>query len=396
MGLLTNITIKKAAPGRLGDGGGLEIHKTESGGKWIWRYSFSGKRRQMGLGSYPVVGLADARRERDKWALVLNQGVDPISARQAEAEEARRELEKHDPTLEELTLIVFEAIKGSLKGDGVNGRWLSPLEIHVFPKLGKKRISAIHQSDIRSAIAPIWRKKHPTAEKAIDRLRIAFRHGKLAGYDCDPFTVDAAKHLLGDYHHKTVSIKATPWEDIPALFERLEGRGTVANCLRFMILTLVRGTGCREARFEEIENGVWTVPADRMKGKVGLVSDFRVPLPEAALSIIEEQRAMGFDVVFPGHRGKSISDNSLALHLNKLNEPGRPHGFRTSFRTWVQDTEATSYDVAETILAHTLGGKVERSYARSDMLDRRRLVMEAWADFVTGAERKVIPLRGSR
>lgn len=389
---LTAIGIKKAADGRHGDGGGLELHKKGDGGKWIWRYSISGKRRQMGLGSYPAVSLADARKERDRWASVLRQGGDPISERNADREATRAEIERRDPCLKDLAADVLEARKATLRRDGKSGRWLSPLEAHILPKIGHRPISEIHQTEIKDALAPIWQSKHPTALKAVRRLHIIFAQGKLMGFDCDPFTVEAAKHMLGVVVHPEKPIASTPWEDIPDLFARLEDAGSVSACLQFMILTLVRGSGCRGARFDEIEDGVWTVPSERMKGRVGRVSDFRVPLSENAVRIVEKQRALGGDFLFAGPRGAPVTDASLSKRMRDMGEVGRPHGFRTSFRTWVQDTEAATWEVAETVLAHSIGGRVERSYARSDLLDRRKLVMDAWARHVSGAPENVIKL----
>lgn len=384
MAHLTAVAIRKAGPGRLGDTKGLELHKGDSTGKWVWRYSFAGKRRQMGLGTWPGVSLADARAQRDRWARELSQGRDPITERRAEIEAARAEMERDDPTLETLARDVLEARKATLRSEGKAGRWLSPLERHVFSRIGNKPISTIRQHDLKAALESIWRTRHPTATKAIQRLRIIFRQGKLMGYQCDPFTVDAAQHMLGAVIHSPDPIAATPWQEIPDLFERLEGRGLTPACLCFMMLTLVRASGCRGARFDEIEGGVWTVPAERMKGQIGRVQDFRVPLSDAALKIVEARRALGGDYLFAGPRGAPVSDAALSKYMREMGERGRPHGFRTSFRTWVQDTDSCSWEVSETILAHTIGGRVERSYARSDMLERRRPVMQAWAAFVTG------------
>lgn len=390
---LSAIGAKKAGAGRHGDGGGLELHKSSvDAGKWLWRYSFAGKRRQMGLGTYPDTSLADARREREKWAAVLARGQDPISERKAAMIAAREAMERDDPPLGDLAEIVLESIKAKLRGDGKRGRWMSPLAKHVMPRIGRKPVSTIRHVDIRDAIAPIWRTKHPTAQKAIQRLHIIFRQGKLMGYDVDPFVIESAKYMLGEVMHTPEPITATPWQEIPDLYSRLEDHGAVAACLRFMILTLVRGTGCRQARFDEFDGDIWTVPADRMKGRVGRVSDFRVPLSPEAVELVETRRSFGGEWLFSARVGKPITDVSLEKRLNDMGEAGRPHGFRTSFRTWVQDSDACSFDVAETILAHTIGGKVERSYARSDLLERRRPVMQAWADYVTGAGEGAIRL----
>lgn len=338
----------------------------------------------MGLGGWPVVSLAQARKVRDSWAQVLSSGRDPVDTRKAAEIAEQTEREKHDPSLADMINTVFEARRDGLRGGGTRGRWLSPLTLHVIPKIGRKRLSEVHQQDVHDTLKPIWRTKHPTAEKAIQRLRIVFKEARLMGYECDPFTVDAAERMLGTVNHQTQHIASTPWQEIPALFARLTADRTSNLCLRWMILTLVRADGSRKAAVDEIRNGVWTVPADRIKGLEGKVQDFRVPLSQAAISMVNDAAAVDMNLMFTSHRGKAISDRALEKRLDVLNEKGRPHGFRTSFRTWVQETDACSYDVAETILGHSIGNKIERSYARSDLLDRRRVVMDRWAAHVTG------------
>lgn len=380
---LTVIGIKKAGDGRLSDGNGLSLEKKGDSGKWIWRYSIAGKRREMGLGAWPTVGLADARAERSKWALVLSQGKDPISERNKQKAAVQAEMERRDPPLEELAHEVFETYKLSLRKEGASARWMSPLKKHVFPKIGRKPISTITQRDVQDALKPIWHSMPTTAEKAIQRLGKIFHDGRLRGYECDRFTIDAAKSMLGHVAHRTQPIEATPWQYIPKLYAWLDGRGTSASCLQFMILTLVRAGGCRGARFEEFDGDIWTVPADRMKGRLGEVADFRVPLSPEALEIINRRRELGSEWVFPGYGGSPLTDASLSKYMRDNGLVGKPHGFRTSFRTWVQDNDAVPYEVAETILAHKIGGKTERSYARSDLLERRQAALAKWARFVT-------------
>lgn len=198
--------------------------------------------------------------------------------------------------------------------------------------------------------------------------------------------------MLGAVNHKVQHIKATPWQDIPSLYAKLDPATSGGLCLRWMILTLVRSHGCRAACVSEVSGDVWTVPRDRIKGTVANASDFRVPLSAAALDIAGSGVS---DMLFPGRTGKApISDRALELHLDRIEEVGRPHGFRTSFRTWVQDTDACGFDVAEAILGHSLGSKVVRSYARSDLLERRRPVMEAWARYVSNDARNVVRISG--
>jgi Arm domain-containing DNA-binding protein/integrase-like protein len=201
---LTALAVKNAEPGKYSDGGGLILHKTADSGKWIYRYSFAGRRREMGLGSLDDTSLSAARKARDNWYSVLLNDLDPISEREREREEKRLALDRQDPTFEEVANMVFEAKKAGLRGEGERGRWFSPIALHVIPKIGKMRISKIHQTDIRDALAPIWKTKHSTAEKAISRTHIIFRQARLMGHDVDPFTVDAAKHMLGEVSHKVV------------------------------------------------------------------------------------------------------------------------------------------------------------------------------------------------
>jgi integrase len=389
---LTNIGIQNAPDGSHSDARGLFIIKKGTAGRWIYRFQHLGRRRDMGLGQWPTISLAQARKTRDSWAQVLAGGKDPIDARRdAEAAE-KAEREKHNPTLSEMIQTVFEARRDRLRGNGTRGRWLSPLTLHVIPKIGGRRFSEIHQRDIQATLKPIWRSKHPTAEKAIQRLRIVFTEARLMGFDCDPFTVDAAERMLGAVNHQTRHIPSTPWEEIPDLFQRLTPDKTSNLCLRWMILTLVRADGSRNAALNEIDGDVWTVPAIRVKGLEGKVTDFRVPLSGAALDMVDDARAANFDFLFPGPTGKPISDRSLEKRLDNMGEKGRPHGFRTSFRTWVQDTDACGFEVAETVLNHRIGTSTERSYARSDILERRRAVMDNWADFVTGGSSNIVKL----
>lgn len=390
---LTNLGIKGAGPGKLGDGGGLTLHKSTDTGNWIYRYSYLGKRREMGLGAWPIVSLAAARKARDHWARVLSEGRDPISERKAERESVKAERDKRDPPLADLVTMVFEAKKAGLRGEGARGRWRSPLDLYIVPRLGRKPGSEITVSDLADALRPIWRKKHPTAEKAIQRTRIVLRSARKMGFPVDEAIVEAAIEMLGVVDHKVRHMEAVPWRDVPALYAEL-GNASGSRCVKWLILTVVRMHAGRGAQLSEIEDDVWTVPADRIKGITGKVREFRVPLSSPALEIVEEARAISGDFLFPGMKpGRAITDAAVEKALRETGAAGTPHGFRTSFRTWVQDTQVCSFDVAETILGHQVGGQVERTYARSDMLDQRRVVMEAWARFVTGQEANVVPIR---
>jgi integrase len=389
---LTAIKIKNAGDGKLFDGGGLILVKTGGSGKWVFRFSHLGKRREMGLGAWPVVSLADARALRDRWARVLAAGDDPISIRDAETAEAIAERDREDPTFAELVDLVFEARRDNLRGGGARGRWRSPLDLYMIPALGRKPGSKLTQRDIADALRPIWRKKYPTAVKAIQRTKIVLRSAKRMGFPVDPEIVDSAQEILGVVNHVVQHTPHVAWQDIPDLYAALPDTSG-GWCNRWCILTAVRLFPARGAMVSEIEGDVWTVPAQRMKGMVGQVSDFRVPLSDPAMEIVERAREFEQDFLFPGARdGKPITDAAVEKCLREIGAAGTPHGFRTSFRTWAQAT-AVSFDVAEMALSHIIGNKVVRSYARDDLLDQRRVVMQSWARFVTGQEANVISLR---
>lgn len=382
---LTAIGIKKAPDGKLEDGNGLRLLKRGDRGSWVYRYSIYGQRKEMGLGGWPAVTLAEARKIRDRWAAEIRNGRDPISVRRALREAEMLAAQRADPTFAQIVDAVFEARKATLRGDGTRGKWRSALDTHIIPKIGRKPISQITVQDVQGAMAPIWHTKPSVATKAYQRTRLVFAKAKLMGHDCDPFTVEAAKEVLGAVEYIPTPIPATPWQEVPALYARLkEDQSDVAQCLRWIILTIVRSDAARGAQLDEIEDGIWTVPAERVKGLRGKVGDFRVPVSEPMREIIEQQAQIHSGLMFTGPRGSPVTSRGLEKHLDRIGELGRPHGFRTTFRTWVQDTDACSFEVAETVLGHTINTKVQRSYARSDLLERRRIVMEAWSRFVTG------------
>jgi integrase len=391
MAKLFNATIQKAPDGKLQDGRGLILVKKGKTGKWVFRYSHLGKRREMGLGNWPVTTLADARKLRDQWSSVLASGKDPIDVRDAEKESQKAEAERHDPTFSELTDMVFEAKKATLRGDGTRGRWRSPIDLYMIPALGKKPGSQLTQRDLVDVLKPIWKTKQPTAVKIVNRTRIILRSAKRMGFPTDPDIVDSAKEILGVVHHEAQHMASVEWQDIPALYARLP-QTVGGDCNRWIILTCVRIEAARGARVSEIDfdTATWTVPADRVKGQRGKVQPFRVPLVQPLIDMALQRKELGIDLIFPGLRGQSpISNAAVEKTLREMDAGGTPHGFRTSFRTWVQETNVCSYEVAEMVLDHKIGGIVERTYARSDLLEQRRNAMNDWAVFVTNQRENI-------
>lgn len=383
MSKLFNATIQKAPDSKLQDGRGLILVKKGKGGKWIFRYSYLTKRREMGLGTWPIVTLAEARKLRDQWAIVLSSGKDPITVRDSKREVLMKEASRDDPTFSDLVDMVFEARKASLRGDGIRGRWRSPVDLYMIPAFGKKPGSQLSQRDVVDALRPIWKTKQPTAIKAINRTKIVLRSAKRMGFPAAPIIVESAREILGVVNHEVQHMRSVDWRDIPDMYARLP-ETTGGDCNRWIIHTLVRMEAARGARVSEIDfdTEIWTVPADRVKGQKGKISDFRVPLTKPLIDMALERQAAGIDLIFPGNRGKvPISNAAVEKTLRTMEAPGTPHGFRTSFRTWVQETEACGYEVAEMVLGHKIGGIIERTYARSDLLERRRKVMITWSEF---------------
>lgn len=385
--------VKNAPAGKHCDGAGLWLVKRDDGGaQWVLRVTVHGRRREMGLGGFPTLGLAEARKQAARWRAVAAANRDPIKEREAEERAARRE----DISLTEITADAFEARKAELKGDGTAGRWLSPLNIHVLPKLGKVPVTDLDQRDIRDTLAPIWHTKADTARKAMNRIAIVMKHAAALGLDVDLQATEKAKALLGKTRHVPKNIPAMAWADVPDFYATLEEPTLTHLALRLLILTGMRSGPLRNIRLDQIEGDVWTVPAENMKGRKGATEDFRVPLSDEAQRVIDLARPHarnGF--LFPNRRGGVISDMTLSRMMERRGLEARPHGFRTSLRTWLAEATDAPHEVAEAMLAHVTDGNVVRAYRRTDFLEQRCVLSERWADHVTGGAGQVVKLAGA-
>ena len=220
--------------GRHADGGGLYLNVTPAGGRsWVYRYSLGDKRREMGLGSYPAVSAAEARKARDEWAAVLRAGRDPLAVR----EERRSRAAAPGRTLDDMTQAAFEARKPGLRDGGDAGRWLSPLRVHVLPKLGKRDVESLTQTDIADTLRPIWRAKPGAARKAMQRIGMVLQHAAARGFVVNLNAVALAREILGDNGHKPGHIEAMPYGDVPGFYSGLTQPSAVQLALRLLILT---------------------------------------------------------------------------------------------------------------------------------------------------------------
>lgn len=376
---LTALFVKSAPAGKHEDGNGLRLVKRrDGGGQWVFRYTIHKRRREMGLGGTSAISLKDAREIAAGLRAEVARGVDPIKKRAKERQDKERSMR----LLKDIALDAFNSRKAELKGDGKAGRWFSPLELHVLPKLGAVPITELDQQDIRFTLEPIWHSKSATAKKAADRLNVVIHHAAALGLDVDLQMVAKAKALLGRQRHEVTSIPSLSWKEVPAFYATLEDATVTHLALRLLILTGLRSKPIRFARLDEIDGDVWTVPAENMKARVGMAQDFRVPLSEEAQHIIELAHPFERDgYLFPSTKKGVISDATMARHMERKGFDARPHGFRSSLRTWLADRTDAPHEVAEAVLAHLTDSKVVRTYRQTDYLDQRRVLLEAWARF---------------
>jgi integrase len=227
----------------------------------------------MGLGGFPAVSLAQAREKAKAAQALVREGKDPIK------ECERREAERGSHFLKDIAADAFEARKAQLKGDGKAGRWFSPLELHILPKLGGVPVGEIDQRDIRDTLRPIWHEKAETAEKALQRLSICLQYAAALGPDVDLQAPAKAKALLGAHRRQRPNIPSLPWQDVPTFYGSLDERSICQLALRLLNLTAARSSEVRSIHLSEIQGEVWTIPAERMKTGV----EHRIPLSDEAL-----------------------------------------------------------------------------------------------------------------
>ncbi|WP_029074469.1 tyrosine-type recombinase/integrase [Kaistia adipata] len=383
---LTAVSVRSLPAGKYSDGGGLWLHKRpDGGGQWFLRFTIHGRRREMGLGSVADVSLKEARGAADSARAVVRANLDPIKERDRQAREAARDVHM----LRDIALDAFESRKAELKGDGKAGRWFTPLELHVLPKLGSVPVSDIDQKDIRDVLAPIWHTKADTAQKALNRLGICLKHAAALGLDVDLQATEKARALLGKTRHKVQNIPALAWLDVPEFYASLSDGSVTHLALRLLILTGVRSGPLRFARADQIDGDVWIIPGEAMKGRRDATPDFRVPLSTEALAVIDEARRLARGgYLFPSLRKGVISDATMSRFMERRGMDARPHGFRSSLRDWLAEVTDAPHEVAETMLGHVVGGSVERAYRRTDFLEQRRVLLERWAGHLVGKQER--------
>ena len=375
--------LKNCPPNEYSDGGNLYfLRQSTSSASWVFRYSSQGRnRKRMGLGPYPDVSLAEARQMAASCRRELREGRDPM----IEREERKREASRLRPTLANIARLAFEAKQAKLKGGGKAGRWFSPLEIHVLPKLGHLTVDRITVSDIEDTFKPIWRNKPPTARKAMQRLDYVIKYASAKDNSIDITLCQRAKTVLGDQGHREVHLRALHWKDVPAVYSALSNVVTHLG-FKFYILTVPRVSNVTQATWTEMGKDVWTIPGERMKSG----REFQVPLSWQSQGILKQAKLRfqdKTDFVFPSpsaHRRGVISENTWNKWLKTNGFNCTAHGFRSSFRDWAAENKICDRDLAEMCCDHMIKGTAERAYFRSDLLDQRAEIMQQWAEHVTG------------
>jgi len=367
------------------DGGGLVLRVNSGGSKqWVYRYQINKRRTSMGLGSFPAISLRQARQARNDAETLVKQKIDP---RRERSQRLRRGAKLKDVVDE-----FFTTKKDILKRDK---QWLSPFQ-HVLPKLGDRPVDSISVDDLIRTFEPIWKTKHPTAARALNRLEQVLVYAAGQGdWDIDITIVPKAKARLGRVKHTAKGHQALPWKELPDLWSSLDK--TVTNtALKFYILTVVRVANVTYAEWEEFDNNlsVWSIPAERMKAS----KPFRVPLVWQARALLGKR---GTGLVFPSYSARIrgvVSENTWNKHFRSNGWKTTAHGLRSTFRDWCAETSVCDDALAEFCIQHETakGNKVARAYYRSDMLDARREVMSKWAGFVTGKEKAALDEKAKR
>lgn len=376
-------------PGYHGDGAGLWLKVTAHGSKsWILRYTFQGREKWTGLGSYPVVTLADAREKALMLKRQILQGTDPVQQKRESMAQAAAESAKA-VDFDWCAAQYIAAHKAGWKNPKHADQWANTIKTYASPVLGAVAVDKVDTPHVMKALEPIWATKAETASRLRGRLEAIldwatvrkFRTGENpARWKGHLDTLLPARSKVARVQH----FAALPWKDVGDFMKDLSGQpGIGALALKFTILTAARSGEVRGMTWGEVDltESLWIIPAERMKAG----REHRIPLSPPAVALLKELlpfRREGEQVVFPSIRDrKPLSDMTLTAVLRRMGRNDMTvHGFRSTFRDWA--AEATDYpaEMAEMALAHTVSNKVEAAYRRGDMFDKRLKMMNDWAN----------------
>lgn len=395
MGKLTALAFRNATkPGKYQDGDGLFLLVKPSGARsWLLRAQVDGKRREFGIGPAADIGLAEARERAATIRKQFRDGIDPVAAKRA-ARSALREI----PTFRGAAGTVHDERKGGWRNSKHREQWLSSLEAYAFPSLGAVRVDQVDAPTIRAALLPIWLEKPETARRVSQRIGTVLDWAHANGFRPQEAPMRSVLMGLPRQPRRDRHFAAMPFVDVPAFCAAMEAAAPVAGRLGllFTIYTATRSGEVRGATWAEIDLAakVWTIPANRMKAH----REHVVPLSPAALAVLERAAALRKNskrsaLVFPSRTGGELSDMTLAKMLRDAGQPFTVHGFRSAFKDWAAEETAFPDAVSEAALAHGDPDKVRKAYRRTDFLQLRRELMEAWAAFIAGPSGNVVAFK---
>jgi integrase len=377
---LTSVKINSLKkPGRYADGNGLYLVVDPSGAKrWVLRTVVMGRRRDIGLGGFKLVSLAEAREQAASYRKMARTGGDPLSHRKKERQRVL--------TFAEAAQMTHEEHRGAWRDQKHAAQWITTLSTYAFPLLGKLRVDEINTSHILGALSPIWLTKPETARRTRQRIRTVLDWAKAAGLRSGENPADGVERGLPRQPNRRQHLLAIDYVSMPEFMRRLrevDGAETARLAFEFLILTATRSSEVLHARWEEIglEGAVWTISARRTKSG----REHRVPLSARAVHILHRARDLntGHELVFPGAKpGRPMAKMTFLLVLRRLNiQNVTAHGFRSAFRDWAAETTSFPREVCEMALAHSISDKTEAAYRRGDLFEKRRELMDAWAQF---------------
>ena len=382
---LTAGFVRSASPGRYCDGQGLYLYVQSSGARsWVQRIVIHGRRHDIGLGSAQLVPLAEAREQALVNRKVARLGGDPLAE--------KRRLERM-PTFADAAIRVLEQKRAGWREGRHAQSWWTSLERYTFPRIGARPVSDVTGAEVLDVLTPIWHVKPSTARRIRERIRAVLEWAVAmelrAGNPCDRIG-----SVLGPQHAAAEHMQALPHREVAAAVAAVRRSGgveVVKLAFELLVLTAARWGEIRGARWDEMdtEAHVWTVPARRMKANRA----HRIPLCERAMEILDAARSLGDGagpLVFPGRRGAPLAEKGLRRLLERLEIAAVPHGFRSTFRDWAAEETEHRREVIEAALAHVVRDKVEAAYARSDLFERRRRLMDDWSAYVNAANRPAV------
>jgi integrase len=400
IGRLTALQVSRAKqPGMYADGGGLYLRVTGPEARsWVYRYARGRRTRYMGLGSLTAVSLAEARVRATEARRLVSAGIDPISARDGKMATERAAAAKQ-VTFRDAAEAFIKAHKAGWRNAKHGQQWRNTLATYVYPRLGALPVQQIDAGLVLRVLEPIWNTRPETASRVRQRIEVVLDSATARSGENPARWRGHLKNLLPARssvrrvkHHP-----ALPYQELGAFMAELRKQdGLAARALELLILTATRTTECIAARWSELDlaAALWTIPAERIKAG----REHRVPLAPAAVALLRKlAEAKISEFVFPGRPGRPLSDGALLKLLKRMQRTDLTvHGLRSSFRDWAAEMTTYPREVAEMALAHAVGDKVEAAYRRGDLLEKRRTLMQAWADFATAkplAGRVIVPIR---